>query len=160
MNRPIVVHIDRARTGPEHPEALPPHRILLSCEAKFGYPRCDGAANLGPAYCTCDTLSPEDHARCVSDGVEAFLRRGGGMCDDCAFRAGSPESDRLEEIARSSVPFRCHKGAPVDARSGTPVKDAYVPVLARSATGELEDIGYPICAGWRRANAALTKRTP
>lgn len=159
MKQLTVVHINKARTGPEHPEALPPHRIVLSCEVIHGYPLCMGAAAMGPERCTCDTLTQAQHELCLADAWEAWAARGGDMCGDCAFRKGSPEQEQLEKIAASSTPFRCHQGMPVDARSGKPVQDAYVPVLVVDReTQAIEAPGFPICAGWLRARQALEKR--
>lgn len=141
-----------APTDDVHPEALPEHRIARSCEAVHGYPQCMGAAGFGPERCTCEMLTPEQHALCLRDAWEAYNARGGEPCDDCAFRKGSPESDDLDRIAAQEKPFYCHKGAPVDARGGFPAKDAYVP--GRRFTE------YPVCPGWQRAHAALARRAP
>lgn len=140
------LHIYGNACGEPHPEELPKYRIRLDCESLTGVIDCMGAAAMGPGHCTCETLTDEDHARCLADAHAAHAARNGDMCRDCAFRKGSPENDELEKIAASEVPFRCHQGAPVDARGGTPIKDAYCP---RAVKGEA--IGYPICAGWLRA---------
>jgi hypothetical protein len=155
---PILVHVCRAREGEPHPEPLPAHRIARSCIDVHGYPRCYGAAHDGPAGCHCiDTLTPEQHQQCRADAWQAFRERGGEACDDCAFRKGSPESERLDEIARSTVPFRCHKGMPVDARPGYPQRDAYCPGILRIGSS-IDAPDYPTCAGWKRAHAALARR--
>lgn len=139
------------RTGEMHPEPLPTHRIRLDCmTANDGVPDCYGAAAHGPTGCTCDTLSEEDHARCVADAWRAFRGRAGAMCHDCAFRKGSPEQEQIPDIAAQGTPFRCHQGMPVDARGGSPHKDAYCPKL----TDDNQALDYPICAGWWNAYAA------
>lgn len=154
-----IVHVNAARRGEPHPEPLPPHRVALSCEALHGHPRCMGAASMGPDRCTCDdTLTPEQHEQCRADAWDAFMARGGEPCDDCAFRKGSPEAADLVEIARNRTPFRCHKGMPVDARPGYPQRDAYCPGMVRDGAGNVTAPEYPICAGWKRAHAAVTKQ--
>lgn len=155
---PRLVHVYGARDGEPHPEPLPPHRIVLSCDALHGYPRCIGAAAMGPERCSCDdTLTPEQHAQCRAEAWQAHLERGGEMCDDCAFRKGSPEADDLARVAASPVPFRCHKGMPVDARPGYPQRDAYCPGVA-IVDNTVTAPDYPICAGWIRAQRALARR--
>lgn len=136
-----------------HPEPLPAHRIMRSCIALHGHPRCYGAAHDGEAGCYCDTLTDEQHAQCVAEARAAFEARAGEMCDDCAFRRGSPEADELDRIAADSTPFRCHKGMPVDARPGFPMLNAYCPRAAERGAPD-----YPVCAGWKRAHAAATRR--
>jgi hypothetical protein len=154
--RHVVIHINAAPQGEVHPEPLPPHRLVRSCVAVHGYPRCMGAAAMGEERCTCsDTLSQEDHTRCLADAWSAFRDRDGGMCHDCAFRKGSPEQDELRAIAAAPEPFRCHQGMPVDARRGTPSRDAYAPVLRAVEGSGLTAPDYPICAGWRLARLAL-----
>lgn len=154
----LVVHINQAPVGPVHPEALPPHRLVRSCVEVHGYPKCMGAAAMGDERCTCsDTLSQEDHERCVAEAWDAFHKRRGRACHDCAFRKGSPEQDDVAKIAASAVPFRCHQGMPVDARGGMPVENAYAPALRTSKRGT-EAPDYPVCAGWRRAHAALQRK--
>jgi hypothetical protein len=114
-----------------------------------------------PGRCNCtDVLTPEQHERCLADAWQAWLDRQGEPCDDCAFRKGSPEQGEgdLARIATQPVPFRCHKGMPVDARSGKPIENAYAPVLVRGRDGLIEAAQYPICTGWRRARCALIKR--
>jgi hypothetical protein len=149
----VHVHVCATPDGEVHPQPLPEHRILRSCEAVHGYPRCYGCANDGPAGCYCeDTLTPEQHAQCVADAWAAFEARGGEMCADCAFRKGSPEADMLDKIASSREPFRCHQGMPVDTRPGYPVRDAYCPRQAERGAPD-----YPVCAGWQRAHAALAR---
>lgn len=142
----MKVHILEGNVGPAHPEKLPSYRVQYDCVTLLGYPDCMGAAAMGPEHCTCQTLTDEDHAKCVADAKAAFEARNGEMCHDCAFRKGSPESEQLYDIAISEKPFRCHQGAPVNARGGVPVQDAYVP---RMTDGEALD--YPICAGWLKA---------
>lgn len=154
----LVLHINQASAGPVHPEPLPPHRLVRSCVAVHGYPRCIGAAAMGDARCTCsDTLSEADHQQCLAEAWEAHRQRRGRACDDCAFRKGSPEQDSLATVAASPVPFRCHKGMPLDARRGTPVENAYAPVMRSSDRG-VEAPDYPICSGWKRAHAALLRK--
>ena len=47
------------------------------------------------------------------------------MCDNCAFRPGSPEredkeswKDQLEHLALNGIPFMCHKGVPISRKKG------------------------------------------
>jgi hypothetical protein len=151
------VHINQAAAGPVHLEPLPAHRLVRSCMAVHGYPKCIGAAAMGEERCTCsDTLSESDHQQCLAEAWEAHRQRRGRACHDCAFRKGSPEQDSVAAIAASPVPFRCHQGMPLDARRGTPVENAYAPVMRKSHRG-VEAPDYPICAGWKRAHAALQR---
>lgn len=159
VNQASGLHINEASDGPVHPEPLPPHRLVRSCIDVLGYPNCMGAAEWGPERCTCtDTLSEADHQLCLADARKAHRARRGRTCHDCAFRKGSPEQDELARIAASPVPFRCHQGMPVDARRGTPVENAYAPVLRTSDRG-VEAPDYPVCAGWKRARAALQRKS-
>lgn len=159
MSDAIMFHVDQSSTGTEvHPEELPPHRIVRSCDDVFGVPDCMGSAVYGPRRCTCTTLSAEQLDQCLIDAWTAFFDRGGEMCADCAFRKGSPEEEEIPKIADSVTPFRCHQGMPVDARPGFPMKDAYVPLLVVE-NGKLAS-DFPVCAGWLRARAALAKRAP
>lgn len=152
----VHIHVCGAPVVDAHPEPLPAHRLVRSCIEVHGHPMCYGAAHDGPRGCYCtDTLAPEHHARCAAEAHAAYEARGRGMCDDCAFRKGSPESDELERIAASPVPFRCHVGMPVDARGGTPQRDGYAP---RMVGGEAPD--YPVCAGWQRAHELAAARAP
>jgi len=158
MANEIVVHINQAPTGPIHPEPLPPHRIVRSCVEVHGFPRCMGAAAMGPERCTCDdTLTAEQRSLCIADAWAAHRARKGESCHDCAFRAGSPEQDILGRIIAQpeTAAFRCHQGMPVDARRGTPAQDCYKLTNAQADA-------YPVCAGWRRAHAAwlLGRRAP
>lgn len=148
-----MTFISQAHVGPEHPEQLPPHRLEVDCVTREGYPVCMGAAAYDETRCTCTTLTDADHEKCVAEAWEAFHARAGAMCDDCAFRKGSPESEELERIARQDTPFYCHKGMPVRAPFGKPVQDDYCP--RTDATGA--PLGYPVCAGWKRAHEALVR---
>ena len=152
-----VLHVTAGLTGEPHPEPLPPHRIMRSCDDAIGHPNCYGSAGMGPEHCTCDTLTDEQHAQCVADGWAAFRERRGRTCADCAFRKGSPEAEQLARIASSPVPFRCHQGMPVEAKGGFPVRDAYCPRIARGPV-DVEAPDYPICTGWKRAHDAARGR--
>lgn len=150
-----LVHINcGGATSEFHDESLPPHRLHLDCESKHGYPKCMGAAAMGPENCTCETLTSAEHDRCIDDAWEAWSKRDGAACDDCAFRAGSPENDMLDTIAAQDIPFRCHKGMPVKALGGVPSKDSYCPRVDADGEG----VGFPVCAGWKRAHAALKRK--
>lgn len=74
------------------------------------------------------------------------------MCDNCAFRAGSPEradpyrwAEVAETIARNQ-PFHCHKGLALDLTT----KQFSAP---DPATGRVH-----VCAGWLAANIAHFRR--
>jgi len=74
------------------------------------------------------------------------------LCDDCAYRKGSPERDdpeewaKLKRIAQDGTAFHCHKGLAFDPATGD-----YAP--PDPATGRAT-----ICAGWLRANIAHHRR--
>jgi hypothetical protein len=151
--RGVVMHVDQAPTGPVHPEPLPPHRLVRSCVDVKGFPDCMGAAAMDATRCTCTLVTDEQTDLCLRDAWQSWLDRSGAPCVDCAFRKGSPEDvdGLLVRLRTQPEPFRCHQGMPVDARRGTPVFDSYHPGSARER--------YPICAGWRRCQASLFRRT-
>jgi hypothetical protein len=75
-------------------------------------------------------------------------------CDDCAFRAGSPERDdpavwaALQQHVTAGEPFFCHQGMHLTARG------RYVP---RDETAQGVPVGHPRCAGWDRARKAMVR---
>ena len=126
---------------------------------------CQGAAELGPADCTCwepvydrDQAAPDPAA---APGI-------GVQCGDCAFRPGSPErvgDERYVSIDQvpAGQPFWCHRGMrkPVAWRhpAGITIEaagDFYEPPI--EASGRLgipyKADGSPgdICAGWAARN--------
>ena len=142
---------------------------------------CLGAVEDGPTGCTC--WVPEyDLEQQPIDGLSVPGQRD-DMCDDCAYRPGSPErqgderhtcSDpgELDDIARGDNPFWCHQGLrkPVAYRHGTlgivvPADtDAYdppfvhigqqrIPVKADGTAGDR-------CAGWLARKQQLAVLDP
>jgi hypothetical protein len=145
-----TVHMLQSQaSGVLHPEQLPTHRLDHDCVHLLGYPDCYGAACLGDDHCTCHLLTVQQHEQCEREAQEHFETRGGKMCHDCAFRKGSPEEEKLEQIAIQDEPFHCHQGMPVRAIGGVPQKDSYSPRGLKL---------YPVCAGWQRAHAAALAR--
>jgi hypothetical protein len=74
------------------------------------------------------------------------------MCDNCAFRLGSPErSDpyrwsEICEILREGREFHCHKGLPLDPKTG------------QFSPPDPKQGRVTICAGWLAAFMAQCKR--
>lgn len=133
---------------------------------------CDGSAAKGPQYCTCWTP--------VFDTDQAEPQPGdpgtrGVLCQDCAYRPGSPERQGderyngdagfLARIAEKGTPFFCHQGIrravklvhPSGAEVEVPPGDYQPPVIdgvpykADGSPGEL-------CAGWAARRRAYLER--
>jgi hypothetical protein len=78
---------------------------------------CDGAAVMGPQYCTCWERVYDLEQQPPAPDVPAAR---GTMCADCAYRPGSPErsgdtrytgdQDTLNGIVRTGQAFFCHQG--------------------------------------------------
>jgi hypothetical protein len=74
------------------------------------------------------------------------------MCDNCAFRQGSPERQdpyrwaEVQETLENGQPFHCHKGLPFDHKTG------------RFTPPNREDGRVTVCAGWLASYIAKTKR--
>ena len=72
----------------------------------------------------CQTLwEPFDPATLLDDDDQYSSFK--DMCDNCAFRPGSPEredketwKDQLEHLALNGIPFMCHKGVPISRKKG------------------------------------------
>lgn len=127
--------------------------LRIDCEAWTGHPQCMGCAGGGPHYCTCPTLKKVEHTLAKLRSWRALQRRGFRKCDDCAFRPDSPERDEDDELLwTKDIPFRCHKGMPLDARGllERPKEDRgrlnYCPQIGGRETREA--VGYAICVGW------------
>ena len=76
------------------------------------------------------------------------------MCDNCAFRAGSPERAdpyrwaEVEALVPSDVPFHCHKGLALTVTDHS----------ATFAPPDPTENRLTICAGWLAANIAHYRR--
>jgi hypothetical protein len=74
------------------------------------------------------------------------------MCNNCAFRAGSPERAapyrwaEIEATLDDGLMFHCHKGLPYDPRSG------------RFAAPDPAAGRVTVCAGWLSARIARLRR--
>jgi len=141
---------------------------------------CIGADVYGPGRCTCwvpiydlDQTTPDPMAgRLLAAGVYPTVRP--SMCEDCAYRPGSPEkqgdpqhagsAEFLEHIARADEPFWCHDGMRRPVRwvhpSGASIlghEAAYAPPIVDLVPYRAEGQPGDQCAGWdarRRALAA------
>ena len=142
---------------------------------------CYGAAIYGPERCTCWVpVFDLDQAEPLVDAPHAVRPL---MCDDCAYRPGSPErtgdehasgdAEMLERIAAGATPFWCHQGIrrPVAYRhepSGVevPADDiggaelAYRPPVVGGRPHRADGRPADLCAGWdARRRALATRRT-
>lgn len=139
---------------------------------------CIGAAVDGPHRCTCWVeVFDLDQAPPLADADHAVRPQ---MCDDCAYRPGSPEragdehaagdAELLERIAADAKPFWCHQGMrrplafrheptgtemPADNVGGAEL--AYRPPIVDGRPFRADGTPADLCAGWdarRRALAA------
>lgn len=143
----MLHHREDFRLGQPAPTGAPLDHVCPICEGEGGQPcYCDGRGAITAEQAmaiAADDPDPRWQPRPLS--APPFTGR---RCDDCAFRAGSPERDRglgtaavLYEglaIGNDGAPFYCHQGMHHGARG-------YVP-LQQDARGA--PIGHPICAGW------------
>jgi hypothetical protein len=133
---------------------------------------CEGSAVKGPQYCTCWTPAFSlEQAEPVTGGPGTR----GELCQDCAYKPGSPErsgderyngdAEFLARIAETGEPFFCHQGIrravklvhPSGAEVGVlpgdyrpPIVDG-VPYKADGSPGEL-------CAGWAARRQKVMQR--
>lgn len=139
---------------------------------------CYGEAMNGPAGCTCwtpvydlDQQPPDELAqRLLENGVTPVTRR--LMCEDCAYRPGSPEktgapdhagdAEFLEGIAMAGERFWCHQGIRRPARwvhpagavhEGGPA--AYSPPIVDAVPYRADGSPAELCAGWDARRRAL-----
>lgn len=127
-------------------------QVELDCETAGAAVSCYGCSLHGPERCYEFNLPPEVHAACVAEAQGLAAARAGAPCHDCAFRPGSPESheeDLLLKHIRTSTPFRCHQGMPLDGRGRLPTLGDFAP---------LDPTAYPVCAGWAAARASWLRR--
>jgi len=74
------------------------------------------------------------------------------MCDNCAFRQGSPERDdpyrwaEVQETLATGQHFHCHKGLPFDVQTGQ---------FSPPVRGECR---VTVCAGWLASYIAIKSR--
>lgn len=163
-------HADRARRGGDvmgfmcgsdaPAGALRVLSRLLTC--------CDGAANRGPAGCTCwEPVYDLDQAEPRPDQP---IRTRAKMCEDCAYRPTSPErtgddrydgtEEQLLDLAAGAGVFWCHQGirSPIAYRHTTlgitvEADASHYKPLIREVDGEpvpFKADGSPgnRCAGW------------
>lgn len=126
---------------------------------------CTDAITDGPAACTCwepiydlpqsdPDLSAEPHIR------------PGGLCDDCAYRPGSPErtgDDRyisgkllLDQLAKTVTAFYCHDGMrqpvawrhPAGMRIPAEKCGDYQPPIVDAVPYQTDGTPGYLCAGW------------
>lgn len=120
-------------------------RVEHDCVHVHGFPQCMGAAARGDGNCTCRSLATEEHQAAVSAAWTAHRGRRGKMCGGCLFRSRNPEdSYQIRQLALRTEPVYCHHGMPVFGVGGQAQRDCFAP---------LDERLYPICTGWKKANA-------
>lgn len=74
------------------------------------------------------------------------------MCDNCAFRKGSPERAdpyrwaEIQEVVESGQAFHCHKGLPFNLKTG------------KFTAPDPRQGRVTVCAGWLASRIAFLKR--
>jgi hypothetical protein len=147
MERQNLAAVDLQRPPrAELPEPLPPQLAHLE---RYVCPVCelDGESQ----HCLCGGVGHIDRKQALAflaDFPELPAPRRLELpptsvdepCDDCAFRADSPEreSGALDGLKKAG-PFYCHQGMPMDGAG------RYRP-LCQTPRGE--PIGHPLCAAW------------
>jgi hypothetical protein len=137
---------------------------LLSC--------CHGAAEDGPADCTCWEPEFDVDQAPIDPGLPVATRS--AMCSDCAYRPDSPESTADDRYAERPTPgvgvFWCHQGIRKPVRWRHPLGitvectgDYYQPPQVRDPAGNIVTYradGTPAeqCAGWAAALAREVTR--
>lgn len=127
---------------------------------------CYGSAIYGPGRCTC--WEPVHDAE-QQDPVPAEPTTRDRMCDDCAFRADSPErtgDDRYEHAGDTDSlldegrTFWCHQGMRrkiarrhPDGREIPVDVDAYHPAIVGGVAFKADGSPADRCAGWANAKA-------
>lgn len=127
-------------------------------------------ATMGPDGGTCcyGTAVYNDPGRCtcwqvvldMPDGMDRIqegpMNARGLCCHDCAYRNGSPERERDEDLPmRPGRPFHCHRGMPKIARWEHPdgrvieaTEDSYVPYQRAGRSWMGDGAPAELCAGW------------
>lgn len=152
-----MIHRDDLRLGEPAPTGPPLDHVCPICEGEGGQQcYCDGRGAVTAEQAMAIAADDPD-PRWQPRPLPAPPRFTGKRCEDCAFRAGSPERDRglgtaavLYEglaIGNDGAPFYCHQGMHHGARG-------YVP---RQQDARGAPIGHPICAGWL---AEYRRRSP
>lgn len=136
---------------------------------------CDGAAAMGPQYCTCWEPVFDLEQQPVAEGEPG---QRAALCRDCAYRPGSPERqgdkrysgdpELLEQIIRTGARFFCHagirqvaklvhpSGAVVDALEAAP--GGYQPPVVNGVPHKADGSPGDVCAGWAARRAAHLRR--
>lgn len=123
-------------------------------------PCCMTAAVTGGERCSCwRPVLDMQPSEALQEGPLLARRK---ACDDCAYRAGSPEREAdggaLPDFGRHA-PFMCHQGAPKVIRwehpSGAvivPEGDDYQPTTRHGAIWLADGRPGEYCAGWAAVN--------
>ncbi len=130
---------------------------------------CMGAAMFGPERCTCwQPVYDLDQAQ----PVEAAPSTRAAPCEDCAFRADSPERQgepgyagseaELDRLVATGQPFFCHQGIrrPITWRhpTGTEIPGDpanYQPPIIVGVPYRADGTPAEVCAGWAARHRAL-----
>ena len=116
--------------------------------------RCGGCGSRN--LMTTDVCNDTTYAVCLDcERVQELETRDwpeSNMCDNCAFRVGSPERAdpyrwaEVQDTLDEGQPFHCHKGLPFDVKSG------------RFEPPHIDNGRVTVCAGWMAARLAKLKR--
>lgn len=133
---------------------------------------CMGSAMGGAGRCTC--WEPVYDLEQAEPQLDAPTVTRSSMCDDCAYRPGSPEragqedagadEEGLDALVYSGSPFTCHKGIRRPIRwlhpSGVEIPGSpldYRPPIHGARPYQANGLPAEVCGGWalRRARYAL-----
>jgi hypothetical protein len=135
---------------------------------------CIGSAVRGARGCTCWTPEYDvEQAEPRTDGLLFGCRE--SMCEDCAFRPGSPEragdpdsagdEELLDDLVVTGRPFWCHQGMrrPVRHRhpSGVVVEASpleYAPPAVGAVPYKADGSPADLCYGWAARRAKYLER--
>jgi hypothetical protein len=141
-------------------------------------PCCVDHAMDGPGSCTCwepvydleQQPIDQEKARMLDAGILPVTRK--LMCDDCAYRPGSPEksgdetfhgdAEFLDQLAADGKPFWCHQGVRVPTLwrhpSGMEIPahpGGYEPPVRNGVGYKADGSPMDLCAGWDARRRAL-----
>lgn len=158
--------------GPHEPEGgWPPDEIDPCCWG-FMEDSWVGCTCWVPVFNHDGQVPPDEHQQqLLAAGVEPNTRA--GMCQDCAYRPGSPEKtgdqtytgdpEFLETIAASGERFWCHQGMLLVTAwrhpSGVVIPGhpgAYCPPIVGGVPYKADGTPGDLCAGWAARRRALT----
>lgn len=137
-----------------------------------------GSAVYGPGRCTC--WEPVYEGQQADSVIGMAQRTREAMCEDCAFRPGSPErtgdpksasnEDDLRDLVTAGRPFNCHQGMRrpshyVHPPTGMTIPASpldYDPPKIGAVYYKTDGTPTDLCAGWaaHRRATAVKERTP